>query len=131
LHHNIEFTGFVSDAKKMELLSRCSALLVPSPYEGFPMVLLEAFAMNKPVLVADVKPYDEIVNEGIDGFMLPAHDPHRWSERITYLLSNKKVCENMGGKGRQKVETTFNTDNVAQRMESLYIELCSQRKGRK
>ncbi len=129
LNENIEFTGFVSHEKKFELLSRCSALLVPSPYEGFPMVLLEAFAMSKPVLVADVKPYDEIVREGIDGFMLPAHDPDRWSERIIYLLSNKTICENMGTKGRQKVENEFNISNVVQRMESLYIELCSQRRG--
>jgi glycosyltransferase involved in cell wall biosynthesis len=129
LNQNIEFTGFVSHEKKFELLSRCSALLVPSPYEGFPMVLLEAFAMSKPVLVADVKPYGEIVQEGIDGFMLPPHDPDRWSERIIHLLSNKNICKNMGGKGRQKVENEFNLNNVVQRMESLYIELCSQRKG--
>lgn len=129
LRQNIEFTGFISDEKKVELLSRCSALLVPSPYEGFPMVLLEAFAMSKPVIVADVKPYDEIVSEGVDGFMLPAHDPRKWSERIIFLLSNKKICENMGSKGRQKVENIFNINNIVQRMESLYVELCSQRKG--
>jgi len=127
LSQNVGFTGFISNDKKMELLSKSSALLIPSLHEGFPMVLLEAFAMSKPVLVADVKPYDEIVDEGVDGFTLPSHDSKRWAERIIQLLSDKKLCENMGRNGRLKVENKFNIENVVKNMESLYTELCSKR----
>jgi glycosyltransferase involved in cell wall biosynthesis len=58
LNQNVEFTGYISQEKKIELLSKCYALLLPNIFEGFGLVLLEAFAMNKPVLVADVKLYD-------------------------------------------------------------------------
>lgn len=125
LNQNIEFTGYVSDKKKMELMSGCSALVLPSLIEGFPLVLLEAFAMSKPVLVADAKQYVDIVDEGTDGFILPAHNPDKWSEKIIFLLSNKIVCESMGRKGRLKVESKFNINNTLSQMESLYLTLCS------
>ena len=127
LDKNIEFTGFVSHEKKVELLSKCSALLFPSSVEGFGLVLLEAFAMSKPVLVADVKPFDEIVDEGIDGFMLPAHNADKWSEKIIFLLLNKRICEIMGSKGRLKVENKFNIKNVADKVESLYTNMWSKK----
>ena len=124
LDQNIEFMGHIPHEKKFyEILSQCSALLFPSLYEGFGMVLLEAFAMCKPVLVSDQKVFYEIVDEGIDGFILPPHDVHKWSEKIIFLLSNKTICQDMGNKGRLKVETKFNINQVLDRLESLYTKL--------
>jgi glycosyltransferase involved in cell wall biosynthesis len=123
LDQNIEFTGYISHEKKVELLSKCCALLLPSVFEGFGLVLLEAFAMSKPVLVANTKPYDEIVDNGVDCFMLSAYDPYKWSEKIIFLLSNKTICQSMGNKGRLKVESKFNINNVVSKMESLYTQL--------
>jgi glycosyltransferase involved in cell wall biosynthesis len=130
LDQNIEFTGYIPHEKKYyELLSKCSSLLLPSVFEGFGLVLLEAFAMSKPVLVANMKPFDEIVDEGIDGFILPTHDAHKWSEKIIFLLSNKTICQDMGCKGRLKVESKFNIDNVVDKVESLYTELCFKKRS--
>jgi glycosyltransferase involved in cell wall biosynthesis len=126
LDKNIEFTGFVSHEEKVELLSKCSALLLPSYVEGFGLVILEAFAMRKPVLAARVKPFDEIIDEGLDGFMLPADNPEKWSEKIIFLLSNKKICEIMGSKGRLKVENKLNTKNIISQVESLYANMCQK-----
>lgn len=123
LNHNIEFTGHISEEKKLELLSKCSALLLPSFSEGLSLVLLEAFAMSKPVLAADVEASYEIVAEGVDGFILGGQDVDRWSEKIIFLLSNKTVCQNMGVKGRMKVENKFSLLKVLNNMESLYSEL--------
>ena len=126
LDQNIEFTGHISHEKKIELLSKSSALLLPSLIEGFGLVLLEAFAMRKPVLVANARSYHEIVDEGVDGFMLPAHDIDAWSEKIIYLLRNKTVSQKMGSQGRIKAEQKFNMHNVAEQTESLYFELHSK-----
>jgi glycosyltransferase involved in cell wall biosynthesis len=131
LNHAIEFTGHVSHQRKVQLLSECSALVLPSLFEGFGLVLLEAFALCKPVLVADVKPYDEIVDDGEDGFILPAHDSIKWSEKIIFILSNNTISENMGKKGRLKVEERFNKDKIIDRMEALYTDLYSRKKKNK
>ena len=68
LTENIVFTGLISNEAKLELLRRCSALALPSLFEGFGLVLLEAFAMAKPVLVSNIPPFDEIVDQEIEGF---------------------------------------------------------------
>lgn len=52
-HKNIEFTGFVSDEKKIDLLARCEALVYPNMAEDFGIVPIEALASGKPVISAD------------------------------------------------------------------------------
>ena len=123
LQENIIFFGYVSDIEKIKLLSRSSALVLPSFVEGFGLVVLEAFAMRKPVLVADVKPLSELVSDNIDGFVLPVDSPKKWSEKLIYILSNKEVCEKMGKAGRQKAEKEYNLERVINNMESLYKSL--------
>jgi glycosyltransferase involved in cell wall biosynthesis len=98
-------------------------LALPSFVEGFGLVILEAFAMVKPVLVADVKPLSELVCNNIDGFVLPVDSPKKWAEKLIYILSNKKICKKMGKAGRVKVEKEYNLDRVVNNMESLYQSL--------
>ena len=120
---HIEFTGFISEENKMELLSKCSGLVLPSTAEGHPLAALEAFAMSKPLLLSDIEPSYDIVSEGIDGFILSAHEPHKWAEKIIFLLSNRAICEQMGSKGRIKVERKYSLDSFTENMEAIYTSL--------
>lgn len=125
LEKNVEFIGMISHNRKLELLRNCAFLVLPSVFEGFGLVLLEAFAMNKPVLVANVPPFNEVVQDGIDGYFIPPDDPEKWSEKVIKLLSDKDLCVVMGRHGRDKVEKTFNLEKVSQEMERLYVKLIS------
>ena len=107
----------------MDLLSKCSALVLPSTVEGQPIAALEAFAMSKPLLLSDIEPSYEIVTEGVDGFILPTNDARKWAEMITFLLSRKDVCEKMGREGRLKVEKKYNIERLHDNMESTYHRL--------
>jgi glycosyltransferase involved in cell wall biosynthesis len=120
LSQNIKFLGYVRQDEKLRILSRTSALVLPSLYEGFGMVLIEAFAMKKPVLVAKERPFDEIVDDEVDGFLIPSHDPQIWAEKIILMLSEPSLCKKMGEKGSAKVQEKFNIDYVISQMESLY-----------
>ncbi len=126
LNGSIEFTGYVSEERKFELLSKCSGVLLPSFIEGFGLVLLESFAMKKPVLVADVKPCNEIVDDGVNGFILPVDSSHKWAEKISFLLNNEDACRKMGSHARDKLDAKYSLDSVLHRIESLY--LCLSRK---
>lgn len=123
LDSNIEFTGYISEGDKMELLSKCSALVLPSTVEGQPIVALEAFAMSKPLLLSDIEPSYEIVTEGVDGFIIPIYDTKKWAEMITFILSRKDLCEKMGREGRLKVEKEYNIEHHVDTMESTYHKL--------
>jgi glycosyltransferase involved in cell wall biosynthesis len=100
-------------------------LVFPSLIEVFGLVLLEAFEAKKPVLISDVSPSNEIVENAIEGFILPPVDAKNWADKIFFLLQNKDVREVMGRKGRQKVETKYDIRQIAERFETLYGNLLS------
>ena len=127
LHNNVIFLGHISNRKnKYELLAKASAVVFPSISEGFAMVPIEAFQMSKPLLISNIRPSDEIVDDNVDGYLLPPHDPDIWAEKILFLLNNPEICKDMGSKGRLKVVETFNMTAVSNKMEQLYERLISK-----
>lgn len=123
LKDKIIFTEFIPVTQKMDFLSKCSALVLPSITEGLPTVVLESFAMSTPVILSDILPHRDIVKDGVDGFLVAGNDIDKWAEKIIYLLSNKDICRKMGKMGRIKVEKEFSDQIVLNRMESLYSSL--------
>jgi glycosyltransferase involved in cell wall biosynthesis len=128
LKKSVIFTDYVSEKRKIEILSKSSALLLPSIAEGMPIVALEAFALYKPVLLSDIEPHRDIVCDGIDGFLIPPYDTNKWAEKIIFILSHKQTSEDMGRKARRKVENQFNLSGTLRQMSSLYTK-CVARKN--
>ena len=87
LENSVSFLGRISNSEKLALLSQCSALALPSLFEGFGLVVLEAFALKKTVLVTNIPPFDEIVEDGQDGFLITPTDLIMWKEIMKKLLS--------------------------------------------
>jgi glycosyltransferase involved in cell wall biosynthesis len=127
LTQNIQFTGYISQEKKISILSKSSALVLPSLAEGMPVVALEACALYKPVLLSNIEPHRDIVDDGINGFIIPAHDVHKWSERIIQVLSNKKESIEMGHNARSKAERQFSIRKTLGELESLYYKYAYNR----
>jgi glycosyltransferase involved in cell wall biosynthesis len=123
LESNIRFTGFLPHENKMELLSKCSALLMPSYMEGLTLTVLEAFAMHKPVIVPEFRASYEAVDEGIDGFIVPLDKPMEWAEKVIMLLSDKPTARRMGEHARTKVEKKFNQVRVLEEINLLYEQI--------
>ena len=126
LEGKVQFTGKVSNTVKLELLRTCSSLILPSTFEGFGLVILESYAMSKPVLVANVEPFDEIVSDQVDGFLVALDNKDGWVNNMVSLLLDTAQCRVMGMRGRKKVESNFKMDSVADRMESLYRSLLAK-----
>ena len=126
---NVLFAGHISHDSKMDLLGSCSALALPSVFEGFGLVILESFAMKKPVLVADIHPFDELVEHEIDGFLIAHDDPHVWAMAIIRLLTNTKLTRKMGENGAMKQINKFGFEKYVASMESLYGEVVGIKSG--
>jgi glycosyltransferase involved in cell wall biosynthesis len=127
LDKNVIFTEYVSQKRKIEILSKSSALLLPSLAEGMPIVVLEAFALHKPVLLSDIEPHRDIVCDGVDGFLIPPNDINKWTEKIVFILSNQRAREDMGRRARTKVESRFNLIGTLREMSSLYTRCIAKR----
>ena len=123
LKDRIIFTGYVGENEKMDLTANTSAFVLPSINEGMPTVVLEAFAMSTPVIVSDIQSHREIVDDGVDGFLIPLDDKQKWAEKIIYILTNREVCKKMGCNGRAKVEKQFSSQIAINKLESIYKEL--------
>lgn len=123
LSQNVIFLGHVSTEKKNEMLKKCSALVFPSTHEGFGLVVLESFQMGKPVLAASVRPLDEIIRDGVDGYLIPPDRPKKWAEKIIELLNRTTLSKDMGSRGREKTLFEYNVSRIADDMEKLYRSL--------
>jgi glycosyltransferase involved in cell wall biosynthesis len=116
----VEFKGYVSHSEKLYYLSKCKALVLPSIFEGFGMVILEAWALRKPVIVTDVEPLNKIVTHGLDGYVVK-NVPEIWAEHIYTLMANEELSRQLGDNGYRKLVMEYNIDRHTTEFEKLYI----------
>lgn len=103
-----------------EILSAVDVLLVPSWYEPFGRVALEAMVMRVPVIATSVGGIGEVIDHGVDGLVLPPRDPDAWARAITELLSDRERRAQMGESGRQKTEREFSARRHASEIMEVY-----------
>jgi len=123
LKDRVEFKGYVSHKEKLHYLSKCRALLLPSIFEGFGIVVLEAWAFRKPVIVVDVEPLNKIVEHGSDGFVVEKNLPATWARYIYLLMSSEELSKQLGDKGYRKLIERYSMDKYVNEMEKLYTEI--------
>jgi glycosyltransferase involved in cell wall biosynthesis len=123
LNEHVTFAGNIPHEEKVRLLKRSSFLVFPSVVEGFGIVVLEAFACNKPALVSEVKPLTEIVENGEDGYLVSPFDADAWAEKMIDLLSAPNKAAEMGVRGRKKLEQNYTIPKVVDKLEELYSQI--------
>lgn len=124
----VEFKGYVSHEEKLYYLSKCRALVLPSTFEGFGMVILEAWALKKPVIVANVEPLNKIVAHGLDGYVVK-NRPEIWAEHIGLLMTNEELSRQMGNNGYRKLIMKYNIDKQVNELEKLYMRLVAEKRS--
>lgn len=123
------FTGARQDiprvmaALDMLVLASCSEV-APEP---FGRVLIEAMAMERPVVATWDGGVPEIVVDGTTGFLVPPRQPKPMARAILRLLKNRDMAREMGRAGRKRAEEMFTLPIQARRLSALYEELLSKR----
>ena len=102
--------------------------VVPSYYESFGLVALEAMACGVPVVASRVGGLLETVQDGRTGYLVPWRCPEPFAERLELLLDNEPLRRSLGRLARSAVER-FRWAEVATRVEEVYHELVSQYRG--
>ena len=125
LNSNISFAGHISETEKFNLLRNCTALVLPSILEGFGRVIIEAFAMSKPVLASKIRSLSEVIDDGKDGFLIPPYDIKSWANAIKDVFRNFEKGKAMGISGRKKAEDKFNLKVLSDGIEKLYNDVIS------
>ncbi|MEM4000666.1 MAG: glycosyltransferase family 4 protein [Saccharolobus sp.] len=123
----VEFMGYLSHEEKVRILRKVSALVLPSLFEGFGMVILEAWTCKKPVIVADLPPLNQIVEHGKDGFIVNPFKSEEWAKHISLLISDKELAKKLGLNGYSKLIEKYNAMDWITKFEELYHELIARK----
>jgi len=124
----IDFRGPVSGAAKEELLRTSTALVLPSLSENFGNVVLEAMAVEMPVVVtAEVGLAADVASAGAG--IVTSNLPEPLAAAIHTLLSDSGARAEMGRRGRELVKARFTWERVASEMEQLYLRIRAGRES--
>ena len=102
------------------------ALALPSLFEeGMGLVLLEALSRGIPVIASQVGGVPELVEDGVNGFLVPPADPPSLTAALNRFLDNPPLLRKMGEAARRSVDDRFSPDTFRREIRSLVGELCS------
>jgi D-inositol-3-phosphate glycosyltransferase len=102
--------------------SAAEALVMPSHYESFGMVALEAMACGTPVIASQVGGLAFLVQDGVTGYTVPAEDHDALCERLTALLGDENLRQKMG-RAAAEYARGYDWQKIAQQIVDVYEEL--------
>lgn len=121
----VTFLGARAQETLPDHYSAADVVVMPSHYESFGMVALEALACGTPVIASQVGGLSFTVQDGVTGFLVPGRDPPALAEKITLLLKNRAMRNKLGAQGIEWAQQ-HSWANVADQIVSLYSELVPQ-----
>lgn len=121
----IHFAGLRSDIR--ELLSIMTIYTLPSYREGMPRSILEAMAMERPVVATNIRGCREEIVEGQTGHLVPPRDADALAQAILSLLREPSKAAAMGRSGRSRILELFTEEKVLERQYEVYQELISRK----
>lgn len=120
---HVRFLGHVERAELVEAYRACDAFVLPSDYEAFGIVLLEAMACGKPCVATRVGGVVDIIRHQETGLLVEFGDKEALKEALTSLLGDHVARRELGGAARASVGREFDWDAVVGRIEAEYGKL--------
>jgi glycosyltransferase involved in cell wall biosynthesis len=121
LKGSIQFAGQVPQESIPRLMHQADVFALSSLSESFGIVNLEAMAAGLPIVATNVGGIPDIVEEGVNGYLVNAKNPDELADRILVLLQNDEMREEMSANNREKAEL-YMWDKVAGTVERIYFE---------
>lgn len=123
LKNRVIFTGNIEDRKRLEQeYSRAKIFCLPSRFESFGIVYLEALRYGCYVISTDVEPVNEILDHQQYGRIVPIDDVDLMAEFLLEAMRNEKVLEEKSEKAQKYVEENYNWDKIGKKLDSLLME---------
>jgi glycosyltransferase involved in cell wall biosynthesis len=114
----LRFTGALRDIPA--LLAAVDAIAFSSAWEGLPMALLEAMAMELPVAATAVGGVPDVLRDGVEGLLVPARDPEALARALETLVADPALRARLGAAGRATVAARFGAAAMQDRLFALY-----------
>ena len=122
---SVTFTGSVDQSKLPLYYNAADVFALPSYYESFGLVALEAMACGTPVVASRVGGLGTFVKDGLSGYLIPRRCPDPFAHRLDMLLATPALREKMGMAGRATA-LGMNWSRTADRLADLYGDMKRQ-----
>lgn len=114
---------YISQEEKRDLLEATDLLVMPSRADSFGIAFLEAWLYGKPVIGALAGGVPEVIEDGVDGFLVPFGDEESLAQRIKLLLDDPHLAHQLGENGRRKVLERLTWDALYPPIRAAYESL--------
>jgi len=121
----VRFTGWLTNP--YPLIAAVDVVASTSSTEGFPVGLLEALALGKPVVATDVGAVRRIVRDGATGMVVPPGDVRALADAVVGLLRNPPLRHALGARGRDVARAEFSSAAMCARVEEVYLSAIARR----
>ena len=115
----VKYIGELNQKELRIAYAQCDCLVLPSFYDQCPQVMLEAQAMGKPVIISDRIGSKAIVEDGVNGFIVPYDHPSVFADIIEKMIKNRSLRIRMGKAARKKMEK-MTLDYIADQNRQLF-----------
>jgi len=119
IERQVIFTGF-QRKELSSLYAIMDVLVLPSTYEPFGNVSLEAMAFGKPVVASNVGGIPEVVVDGETGLLVPPGHSASLAQAVLLLLKDKELARQMGKAGRKRLRNYFTRERAIKELEQIY-----------
>jgi glycogen synthase len=109
----VSFIGYVTDEQRNALIEACELAVIPSLYEPFGIVVLEAMALGKPTVVSNTGGMKGIIKHLQTGMLMVPGNPKSLLEQIEFLLNQPEKAKEIGSKGKQIVQSLYGWKRIA------------------
>lgn len=123
LSGRVNFLGNVSNVAS--LLSQSDIFWMPSQYEGFSIACAEAIASGLPIVATDVPGLRTMIDDGVNGFLVPFGDSHALAERTRALLSSPELMRQISAANRSTAISRLGIETCAKKYFDVYREVTS------
>lgn len=123
---HVDYVGRVNPARVVQLMHESHVLALPSLFEGFGLVIVEAMATGMPVVASTHSAAPEIVREGRDGYVVSPDDVEALADRLTRLAEDRQGAVEMGVEAARRARA-YGWGEHAHRLRVLCREIADRR----
>lgn len=125
LNNNVFYLGKKYKEEKHNIFSESDIFVFPTFYhnECFPLVCLEAMQYSLPVISTNEGGIPDIIDNGVNGFIIPKNDVEELSHKIEKLITNRELSKEFGEKGYKKFIQKYTVEEFEERLYNIFLNL--------
>ncbi|MEO0089233.1 MAG: sugar transferase, partial [candidate division WOR-3 bacterium] len=127
-----DYVGFLDFIPNpISIIKASDCFVLPSLWEGMPIALLEAMASGIPVIVSNIKGNNEIIIDGVNGFLFSPKNYQELKEKISLLIKKQELREKISLKALEDVKRKFNKEKFQEETMKIYQKIKKEAKIKK